>query len=256
MSTSRKNGSLYTNIINNVAYLEFGHPASNSFPSVLLDRLANAFEKLSDNEEVAVIVLKSEGEKAFCAGASFDELLTIENMQQGKLFFSGFAKVLNAMRKCKKLIIGRIQGKTVGGGVGLIAACDYAMATEAASIKLSELSIGIGPFVIAPAVERKIGVSGLAELTLAAQDWKNAYWAKEKGLYARVFESITDMDKEIEIFAEKLASYNPEALHEMKKLLWKGTENWATILVENAAISGELVLSDFTKNALSKFKNK
>lgn len=256
MPTSRENGSLYIKIINRVAYVEFGHPASNSFPSVLLHRLADAFEELSVNKEVAVIVLQSEGEKAFCAGASFDELLAIENMQQGKLFFSGFAKVLNAMRVCRKLVVGRIQGKTVGGGVGLIAACDYAMATEAASIKLSELSIGIGPFVIAPAIERKIGTPNLAELTLAAHEWKNAYWAKEKGLYARVFESITDMDKEIVFFAEKLASYNPEALLEMKKLLWKGTENWSTALIENAAISGELVLSEFTRNALEKFKNK
>jgi len=166
MITTRENGSLYTKIENKIATIEFGHPASNSFPSELLERLRMEFEKLSEDESVQVIILKSEGEKAFCAGASFDELMAIENMQQGKLFFSGFANVINAMRDCKKLIVGRIQGKTVGGGVGLAAACDYIMATEAAAIKLSELSIGIGPFVIAPAVERKIGVSALAELTL------------------------------------------------------------------------------------------
>ena len=175
-------------------------------------------------------------------------------MQQGKLFFSGFANVINAMRTCKKLIVGRIHGKTVGGGVGLAAACDYCLATEQAAIKLSELSIGIGPFVIAPAVERKMGIGALAELTLAAHEWKNAYWAKEKGLYARVFEDIKDLDKEVEIFSEKLASYNPEALYEMKKTLWKGTEDWDQLLPEQAAISGELVLSEFTKNALTKFK--
>ncbi|MDT0676382.1 enoyl-CoA hydratase/isomerase family protein [Autumnicola musiva] len=254
MSTTRKNGSLYTNIENKIATLEFGHPASNSFPSELLKRLEKEINKLSDDEAVNVIILKSEGEKAFCAGASFDELMAIENMQLGKLFFSGFANVINAMRKCKKLIVGRVQGKTVGGGVGLIAACDYAMATDAASIKLSELSIGIGPFVIAPAVERKMGAAALGELTLAAHEWKNAYWAKEKNLYARVFESIKDLDKEIEIFTEKLASYNPQALLEMKNILWKNTENWDSLLQERAAISGELVLSDFTKNALSKFK--
>ncbi|MFD1094600.1 enoyl-CoA hydratase/isomerase family protein [Salegentibacter chungangensis] len=253
MST-RENGSLYTHIENKVAMVEFGHPASNSFPSVLLERLQQEIDKLSENPEVNVIVLKSEGEKAFCAGASFNELIAIEDLQSGKEFFSGFANVINAMRKCKKLIVGRVQGKTVGGGVGLVAACDYAMATEAASIKLSELSIGIGPFVIAPAVERKIGVAALGELTLAAHEWKNAYWAKEKGLYARVFESIKDLDKEVQIFSEKLASYNPQALHEMKKSLWKNTENWGELLQERAAISGELVLSDFTKKALAKFK--
>jgi len=254
MITIRENGSLYTKIENKIATLEFGHPASNSFPSELLERLRKEFQKLSDDESVQVIILRSEGEKAFCAGASFDELMAIENMQQGKLFFSGFANVINAMRNCKKLIVGRIQGKTVGGGVGLAAACDYIMATEAAAIKLSELSIGIGPFVIAPAVERKIGVAALAELTLAAHEWRNAYWAQEKGLYSRVFETIKEMDKEMLVFSEKLASYNPDALFEMKKILWKNTESWETLLHKRAAISGELVLSDFTKNALKKFK--
>ncbi|MDY0780390.1 enoyl-CoA hydratase/isomerase family protein [Tenacibaculum sp. IB213877] len=254
MTTTRPNGSLYTQFENNIATIEFGHPASNSFPSELLDRLAKEFDKLSVNDAVSVIVLKSEGERAFCAGASFDELVAIDNLEDGKAFFSGFANVINAMRRCSKLIIGRVQGKIVGGGVGLAAACDYVLATEAASIKLSELTIGIGPFVIAPAVERKVGVSGLAELTLDATSWKNAYWAKEKGLYARVFENITELDKEVEILAEKLASYNPEALHEMKKALWLGTEHWEKLLIERAETSGKLVLSEFTKNALEKFK--
>ncbi len=252
--TDREDGSLYSVIENGVAKVEFGHPASNSFPSVLLDRLAKKIDELSEDPEAKIILLKSEGEKAFCAGASFNELVAINDMQSGKQFFSGFAKVLNAMRKCKKLIVGRVQGKTVGGGVGLVSACDYAMATEAAAIKLSELSIGIGPFVIAPAVERKMGKTALAELTLAAHEWKNAYWAKEKGLYAKVFDSLKELDEEIEYFTEKLASYNPEALFEMKQLLWKDTGNWEQLLLENAAISGELVLSDFTKKALEKFK--
>ncbi|WP_233897540.1 enoyl-CoA hydratase/isomerase family protein [Tenacibaculum piscium] len=253
-TTTRENGSLYTHIENNIATIEFGHPASNSLPRELLQRLANEFNSLSKNNDVAIIILKSEGERAFCAGASFDELIAIETLEQGKEFFSGFANVLNAMRCCSKLIIGRVQGKTVGGGVGLVAACDYVFATENASIKLSELSIGIGPFVIAPAVTRKINVSGLAELTLDATSWKNAYWAKEKGLYARVFETIEEIDKEIEIFSQKLANYNTEALSEMKKTLWIGTEHWQELLLKNAEISGKLVLSDATKNALSKFK--
>ncbi|MGB7842264.1 MAG: enoyl-CoA hydratase/isomerase family protein [Salinimicrobium sp.] len=254
MTTNRENGSLYTNVVNGIATVEFGHPASNSFPAVLLERLEKEFDQLSKNDEVQVIILRSEGEKAFCAGASFDELLAVENMQQGKQFFSGFAKVINAMRSCKKLIIGRIHGKTVGGGVGLAAACDYCFATEQASIKLSELSIGIGPFVIAPAIERKMGVAALAEMTLAAHEWKNAYWAQERGLYARVFEGTAEMDKELDFFSEKLAAYNPEALYEMKKVLWEGTSDWSTLLQERAAISGELVLSDFTRKALNKFK--
>ena len=248
------NGSLYTHIQNNIATVEFYHPASNSFPSELLARLATEFNELSLNKEVHVIILKSEKEKAFCAGASFDELVAITNLEEGKQFFLGFANVLNAMRKCSKLIIGRIQGKVVGGGVGLAAACDYCLATEQASIKLSELTIGIGPFVIAPTVERKIGIAALSELTLDATSWKNAYWAKEKGLFAKVFETLSELDNEVDNLATKLASYNPEALNKMKKILWQGTENWDTLLSERAAISGKLVLSDFTKNALQKFK--
>ncbi len=254
MTTDRTNGSLYTRIENRIATVEFGHPASNSFVSELLARLAKELVTLGENNEVSVIVLKSEGERAFCAGASFDELVAVSNLEEGKQFFSGFAHVINAMRKCPKPIIGRVQGKTVGGGVGLVSACDYVHATEAAAIKLSEISIGIGPFVIAPAVERKMGKAALAELTLYPTEWKNAYWAKEQGLYAKVYDSISEMDKELDIHLQKLASYNPEALAEMKKVLWQGTEHWDDLLLERAEASGRLALSPDTKKALEKFK--
>lgn len=247
------NGSLYTHIQNGIATVEFYHEAGNSFPSELLKRLTNAFNELSENNEVSVIILKSEKEKSFCAGASFNELIAIDNFEDGKRFFMGFAKLINAMRKCSKIIIGRIQGKAVGGGVGLAAACDYSFATEQASIKLSELTIGIGPFVIEPAVSRKIGIGAFSELTLDATNWKTAYWAKEKGLYAKVFESIKEMDVEVDSFALKLSNYNPKALIELKKILWKGTENWDELLEKRAEISGDLVLSDFTKKSLQKF---
>ena len=253
MSTTRIQGSLFTNIQQKVATIEFGHPASNSFPSELLARLTNELNSLSKNNEVAVIILKSEGEKTFCAGASFDELIAIKNLEEGKQFFSGFANVINAMRTCGKIIIGRVQGKAVGGGLGLAAACDYVLATEFASIKLSELTIGIGPFVIAPAIERKMGIAALSELTLDATSWKNAYWAKEKGLYAQVFETIKELDFEVNLLASKLASYNPEALASMKKILWENTQHWDELLTQRAAITGELVLSEFTKNALANF---
>jgi len=254
MTTNRENGSLYTKINNKVATIEFGHPASNSFPSELLARLTKEIYVISNNDAVAIIVLKSEGGRAFCAGASFDELAKISNLEEGKRFFAGFANVINAMRTCSKLIIGSIQGKAVGGGVGLVAACDYALATDKAAIKLSEFTIGIGPFVIAPVVKRKVGVAGLSELTLAATEWKNAYWAKEKGLYAKVYETQEVLEKEVAFLSEKLASYNPDALTEMKKELWQGTENWNELLTEKTVISGKLVLSDFTKKALLKFK--
>ncbi len=254
MATNRENGSLYTKIENKIATVEFGHPASNSFVTELLDRLANEFNSLSGNGNVSVIILRSEGDRTFCAGASFDELAAISNEEEGKGFFGGFAHVINAMRTCPKVIVGRIQGKAVGGGVGLAAACDYAFASVDAAIRLSELTIGIAPLVIAPAVERKIGKAALAELSLSPTEWKNAYWAQEKGLYAKVFDSIGEMDKELDLFTQKLASYNPDALFELKKILWEGTDHWNRLLMERAALTGKLALSTFSKNALSNFK--
>lgn len=255
MSTDRSNDfSLYTKIENGIATVEFGHSASNSFTIKLLYRLADEFNTLSNNPTIHIILLKSEGDGVFCSGASFDELLSISDLEEGTAFFSGFANVINAMRQCSKLIIGRIHGKAIGGGVGLAATCDYAMATVDAAIKLSELTIGIGPFVIAPAIERKMGKAALSELTLATYEWKNAYWAKEKGLYAKIFEKTDELDKELNFFCSKLSSYNPEALAALKKMLWENTENWDKLLIERAGISGKLVLSEFTINALSNLK--
>lgn len=256
MTTDRQNGSLYTKIENKVAIIEFGHPNANSFPLELLERLAKELKLLSDNPEVSLILLKSEGDRAFCAGASFDELLAVETEAEGNRFFNGFANLFLAMRECKKLIIGRVQGKTVGGGVGLIAACDYVFATEAATIRLSELSLGIGPFVIAPVILRKTGQAALNELFMAPDQWKNAYWAQQKGLYARVFENNKEMDEAIEYFLEKLLQSNPVALSEMKRITWQHTEHWLEELPKNAEISGKLVLSQQTKQMLAKFKNR
>ena len=254
MGTNRPNGSLYTKIENRTATIEFGHPASNSFVRELLDRLTDELKKISSNEAVSVVVLRSEGERAFCAGASFDELLAISNPDEGTTFFSGFANVINAMRECTQPIIGRVQGKAVGGGVGLIAACDYVFASEASAIRLSELSIGIAPLVIEPAVQRKIGIAGFTELALSPTEWKNAYWAQEKGLYSKVFNSIKEMDKELEFFMASLASYNPEALRAIKKILWEDTTSWSELLTKRAEISGMLALSPSSKEKLNSLK--
>lgn len=253
MSSENQNGSLQTTFQNAVATVQFGHPASNSFPRELLNRLTAEINSLSQKETVSVIILKSEGSKVFCSGASFDELLQVENEEQGTEFFSGFAHLLNAMRNCSKIIIGRVQGKAVGGGVGIISACDYTFATPESAIKLSELAIGMGPFVIEPAVSRKIGKTAMTEMTLAAQDWKPASWAFEKGLYSEIH-TAEELDTAVENFAQKLSSYNPEALFEMKKIIWEGTDHWESLLIERAAITGKLVLSDFTRNALTQFK--
>ena len=247
-------GTIETIINGNIATLLFFHPSSNSFPSTLLQQLTDEINTLSKNDSVSIIILKSAGTGAFCAGASFDELLSVSNYEEGSRFFSGFANVINAMRKCPKLIIGRIHGKAVGGGVGLASACDYSFATTKSEIKLSEIAIGIGPFVIEPAVSRKIGKMAMSEMTLNPTAWKTSKWAFEKGLFSEVFENIEDLDIRLEEYTKELSSYNPDALLEMKKVLWEGTSHWDSLLYERAAISGRLVLSDFTKNALEKFK--
>lgn len=251
--TTSEQGSIAINIQNKIATVTFSHPASNSFPSSLLQKLTSELNAISSNPEVNVVILQSEG-KTFCAGASFDELLSITNLKDGKKFFSGFADVINAMRKCSKIIIAKVQGKAVGGGVGLISACDFAFAYQDAAVKLSEIAIGIGPFVIEPAVSRKIGKNAMAEMSLQPTIWQTADWAVAKGLYADLFDSMHEVNDAVSHLAEKLASYNPEALAEMKKVFWEGTENWDKLLYERAAISGKLVLSDFTKDALSQFK--
>lgn len=253
MSSENLNGSLETSFQNTIATVQFGHPASNSFPRALLNQLTTEINSLSRDENVSVIILKSEGNRAFCSGASFDELLQVENEEQGTEFFSGFAHLLNAMRNCNKLIIGRVQGKAVGGGVGIISACDYVFGTPESAIKLSELAIGIGPFVIEPAVSRKIGKTAMTQMTLAPHEWKSAEWAFEKGLYSALSDSV-NLDQDVENFAQKLSSYNPEALFEMKKIIWEGTEQWESLLFERATITGKLVLSDFSRNALLQFK--
>lgn len=239
-----------------IAVVEFQHPMSNSLPGAILRKLADTITEMGSNEAAKVIILRSAGEKAFCAGASFDELITIDNKEDGLKFFSGFAMVINAIRKCPKFVIARVQGKAVGGGVGLASAADYTFAVEGASVKLSELAVGIGPFVVGPAVERKIGLSAFAELSIDAASWRDAQWAQQKGLYASVHENAAAMDEAIAVLAKTLAKSSPEAMKDLKEVIWQGTEHWDTLLTERAAVSGRLVLSDFAVNAISAFKAK
>jgi methylglutaconyl-CoA hydratase len=241
---------------NGIGAVEFGHPMSNSLPGKVLRKLADTITKLGADPEVKVIVLRSSGEKAFCAGASFDELLSIADLETGKEFFSGFALVINACRKVPKFIIGRVQGKAVGGGVGLASAVDYCLATKYADVKLSELAVGIGPFVVGPAVERKIGLSAMSELAINATEWRSADWAKKKGLYTDVFDSEEEMDEEIARLVKRLSQSNPEAMSALKEVFWRGTEHWDELLLERAGISGQLVLSEFAVNAIQSFKKK
>ncbi len=242
------------NINNQIATIEFFHPAHNSLPGDWLALLAETKFEAGQNDEVKVIILQSGGDRTFCAGASFTELISINDEKTGEIFFSGFANVINAMRKCPKFIIGRIQGKTVGGGVGLASAVDYCMATKYAAIKLSELNVGIGPFVVGPAVERKLGLSGMSQIAIDANSFYEAEWAKAKGLFMEVFEDISALDEAVQSFAENLCTYNPEAMTEMKKVFWTGTENWDELLKERAKISGRWVLSAFTKKKLEGYK--
>ena len=250
-----ENGRVSLQIDNNIGRIIFQHPKSNSLPSTLLAKLADIIKEAGKNNDVKVIILESEGTKAFCAGASFDELLEIEDFDTGYKFFSGFANVINEMRKCPKFIIGRIQGKAVGGGVGLVSACDYAIAHESASIRLSEFALGIGPFVVGSAVERKIGKAAFAQFSMDIE-WYDSQWAYSRGLYARVFDTHSEVDRAIENLAHLLAESSLEATAELKQMYWEGTENWDELLPKRAKISGKLVLSDYTKNYIRQFKKK
>ncbi len=250
-----ENGYVKSEILNNVARIEFYHPQSNSLPSKVLSELAETITSVSNDPSVNVIKLESAGRRAFCAGASFDELIAINDFDNGKKFFMGFANVINAMRKSPKIIVVSVQGKAVGGGVGLIAAADYALATKDCSVKLSELALGIGPFVVGPAVERKIGKSAFAQMSID-YDWYSAEWALTKGLYNHIYDNIDAMNEQVDVLVNKLANSSQEAMADLKKVIWEGTENWDSLLPERAEISGRLVLSEFTKNYIENFKNK
>lgn len=256
MAKDLVNGYVSTETHNGITTIEFFHPQSNSLPHRLLSALAHEVHTAGIDRETKVLVIRSAGEKAFCAGASFDELTGIDTEEKGYDFFSGFAEVINAMRKCPKLVIGRIHGKCVGGGVGLAAAVDYAIAVEGAEVKLSELAIGIGPFVIGPAVQRKLGLSAFSQLAIDAAMWRNADWARRKGLFAECHPSVESMDESIHRLSNQLARSSPEAMRELKQVFWQGTEDWDRLLTSRAEISGKLVLSRFTKEAIEKFKTK
>ncbi len=246
-------GTVRMEIINSVGYITFFHPSSNAMPGYLLQQLNGTLQQAGNDDNIKVIVLQSEG-RTFCAGASFDELMALNNLSQAVEFFMGFARVINTMRQLPKFVITKVQGKAVGGGVGLIAASDFSLASVQAAIKLSELSIGIGPYVIGPAVKRKTGIAAFSELSIDATTWHTAYWAREKGLFAKVYDTNDELDKETEILAEKLAGYDPEASRMLKRELWLDTENWDSLLAEKAQISARLVLRDFTRDFLKKFK--
>ncbi len=249
-------GHIKSATANGIATITFFHPQSNSMPGVLLRQLAEEITKAGKDDAARVIVLQSEGDKAFCAGASFDELISIKDLETGKKFFSGFAMVINAIRTAPKFVIARVQGKAVGGGVGIASAADYTLAVDSASIKLSELAVGIGPFVVGPAVERKVGTSAFTSLSINATEWQTAEWAREKGLYVDIFKTVEELDTAINALADKLSKSNPEAMAMLKKVFWRGTESWDTLLIERAEMSGKLVLSEFTINAINKFKAK
>ena len=249
-------GHVKTTISGGVAEIEFYHPSHNALPGHLLADLAGQISEAGRNDQAMVILLKSAGKRTFCAGASFDELIAIEDRLNGKKFFMGFAGVINAIRTCGKLVIGRVQGKAVGGGVGVLSATDYCFATQYASIRLSELAVGIGPFVIGPAVERKVGLAAFSHMALSPNQWQSAQYAQEKGLYARVLDSTEELDEHIQSVLKELTSYNPKALNQLKKVFWAGTENWGQLLEDRATVSGELVLSEFSKKTIAAFKNK
>jgi methylglutaconyl-CoA hydratase len=249
-------GYVKTETHQGVTTVEFFHPQGNSLPAKILEEIALEIHFAGQHDDSKLIILRSGGDKIFCAGASFDELMTVKTEADGVRFFTGFANIINAMRKCPKLIIGRIHGKCVGGGVGLAAACDYAIALDGADIKLSELALGIGPFVVGPVVEKKIGSSAFSQLAIDAGTWRNADWARRKGLYAEVHPNFDSLEESVERLSSLLIHYSPQAMAELKKIFWKGTEHWEQLLPERAAISGKLILSNFAKDFIRQFKEK
>ena len=250
--TSKNNGTVTYSCQNNIGTVEFYHPKGNSLPGYLLNEISDTIKKAGLDPESRVIVFKSSGEGAFCAGASFDELSKISNADEGKTFFMGFAHVINAIRTCPKMVITRVHGKAIGGGVGLAAASDFCIAMKGASVRLSELALGIGPFVVGPAVGRKIGVAAFSTLSLDAASWHDAEWAYSKGLYNKLASNREELDRMVSDLAKDLANSNPEAIKNLKEIIWQGTGHWDATLEQRAEISGRLVLSDYTKNYIQK----
>ena len=244
------------NISSGIGTVEFFTEQSNSLPGDILRKLAETITNAGANPAIKVIILKSGGDRTFCAGASFDELLAVDSAEGGHAFFMGFANVINAMRKAPKFIIGRLQGKAVGGGIGLASATDYCFATKFSAIKLSELALGIGPFIVSAPIERKMGLSAMSQMGINAGEFYSPEWAREKGLFNEVFENSELMDNAVAELANKLATYNPEAMAEMKKVFWLGTDHWDDLLADRAKTSGKLVLSEFTRSFIEKFKSK
>src|SRR5688572_8559430 len=251
-SDPRQDGSVDVDIQDSIATVQFAHPKSNSLPSALLRQLAKEIADVSANSGIKMIVLRSEGDKAFCAGASFDEMKAVADAPSGKEFFSGFAKVILAMTRAPQFVVTRVQGKVTGGGVGLVAASDYALAVDGASLKLSELAVGLGPFVIGPVVERKVGRGPFASMSIDA-DWRDAAWAERHGLYSRVFENAKEMDEALKTLLEFIAAANPEAIKQLKHAMWADTADWELLMDRRAAISGALALSAHTRAAIEKF---
>lgn len=242
-------GTIHSQVVDGVATIRFGHPKSNSLPGALLARLAETIAWVGNEPDTRVVVLRSEGTGAFCAGASFDEFKAVKSPEEGTRFFSGFARVILAMIRCPCFVVTRVQGKTAGGGIGLVAASDYALAVPEAGIKLSELAVGIGPFVVGPVIEKKIGLAAFSALTVDA-DWRSAEWAHGVGLYSELLDTPPALDFRVGEFAKKLAGYNPEAVRRVKEIFWAGTEGWDRLLAARAEISGTLVLGEYTKRAL------
>ncbi|HEY9229606.1 MAG TPA: enoyl-CoA hydratase/isomerase family protein [Gemmatimonadaceae bacterium] len=246
-------GSVSTVFHEGIADVCFGHPKSNSLPAAVLRGLADHLTKIGTRNDVRVVLLRSYGTAAFCAGASFEELVAISDAAAGQEFFMGFARVILAMARCPKPIITRVHGKVVGGGVGIVAASDYAVAVDKASLRLSELAVGIGPFVVGPVIERKIGSGAFTAMAIDA-DWRDAHWAAAQGLYARVVDSVAGLDATADALARQLAAANPEAVTQIKANAWTGIDGWQSLLTERAAMSGRMVLSEYSRQAIAKFK--
>lgn len=247
--------TVHTQIENSIAKIQFYNPASNACDPSMLAQMVHAFNTLSANSQVKVILLSSKGNKAFCAGASITHLSELKDMKAATDFFSGFGRLILSMKNCNKIIVTSVQGKAVGGGVGIIAASDYVIATENSGLRLSELMIGIGPLVIAPAVIRKVGVAHFSQLSLKPSTWKDAKWGAAHGLFNELVTDGDSLENVTVDYCNSLASYSAQALSALKSVLWQGTEHWEELLYENAAKTATLSLSEDAQESFKKFNS-
>lgn len=205
---------------NVVAQITLNRPeVRNAFDDTLIQSLTKAFTRLGKDANVRVIILRAEG-SAFCAGADLNwmqrsvDFSFSENVQDAH----HLAAMLKAIYDCPKPVIARVHGAAFGGGVGLVAACDIALATESAKFCLSETRLGLIPAVISPFVVPKIGQTAARRYFLTAEVF-SATQAAHLNLVTEVASDEAALDALLAKIVGAILANGPEALSQSKVLL-------------------------------------